>query len=351
MSRHHHSHAYGDHRGKKRLVQAISITGCWFVIELVGGIYSNSLALIADAAHMLTDLGALSLSLFALHVSTRPATHEKTYGYLRAEILAALANGIFLVLIGLYIFYEAYQRFLEPPEVKSVPMLIVAITGLLANLVTAALLYRSRNESLNLRGAFLHVMSDTLGSMGAIIAGFLIWLQGWYLADSIVSVLVGALVLYSSWKLVSESVDILLEATPRHIEISRILKDLGGVRGVISIHDLHVWSISTRMAAMSCHVVLKAEEDSGVVLSELSRLMREKHGVDHTTIQIEPEDWVAPLQTTIRQAAKRLINNSIKRPAEAAEAGRPVVRFQVPRNKDLQVCVFQIAPLQVCRPT
>jgi len=169
---HHHSHAHGEHSGKKRLIQAICITGCWFIIELAGGIYSNSLALIADAAHMLTDLGALSLSLFALHISTRPATPKKTYGYLRAEILAALANGIFLVLIGLYIFYEAYQRFLEPREVKSLPMLIVAITGLLANLVTAALLYRSRNESLNLRGAFLHVMSDTLGSMGAIIAGF-----------------------------------------------------------------------------------------------------------------------------------------------------------------------------------
>lgn len=295
----HHDHHHGSGSGKKRLIQAISITGCWFIIELAGGIYSNSLALIADAAHMLTDLGALSLSLFALHISTRPATHKKTYGYLRAEILAALANGIFLVLIGLYIFYEAYHRFLEPSEIKGIPMLLVAMTGLLANLVTAALLYRSRNESLNLRGAFLHVVSDTLGSIGAIIAGFLIWLREWYLADSIVSVIVGALVLYSSWKLVSESVDILLEATPRHLDISNILKDLGGVRGVISIHDLHVWSISSRMAAMSCHVVLKTEVDSGAVLSELSRLMREKYGIDHTTIQIEPEDWIAPLRTTI----------------------------------------------------
>jgi cobalt-zinc-cadmium efflux system protein len=288
---HNHAHHSGKQPGKKRLIQAISITGCWFIIELAGGFYSNSLALIADAAHMLTDLGALGLSLFALHISTRPATHEKTYGYLRAEILAALANGIFLVLIGVYIFYEAYHRFLNPPEIKSIPMLMVAVTGLLANLVTASLLFRSRNESLNLRGAFLHVMSDTLGSLGAIIAGILIWMRGWYLADSIVSIIVGALVLYSSWKLVSESIDILLEATPSHLNISSILKDLGGVRGVISIHDLHVWAISTRMAAMSCHVVLKAEEDAGAVLSELSRLMREKYRISHTTIQIEPEDW------------------------------------------------------------
>ena len=296
---HQHSHSHGEQSSKRRLILAISITGSWFVIELAGGIYSNSLALIADAAHMLTDLGALSLSLFALQISTRPATHEKTYGYLRAEILAALANGIFLVLVGLYIFYEAYQRFLEPPVIKSIPMLLVATTGLLANLVTAYILYRSRNESLNLRGAFLHVLMDTLGSAGAILAGLLIWLKQWFLADAVVSVIVGALVLYSSWKLVSESVDILLEATPRHLNISDILKDLGSVQGVISIHDLHVWSISTRMAAMSCHVVLKAEADPGFVLSELSHLMREKYEVSHTTIQIEPEGWKPPQINTI----------------------------------------------------
>jgi cobalt-zinc-cadmium efflux system protein len=295
---HNHAHRPGEQGGKKRLIQAIVITGSWFIIELAGGIYSNSLALIADAAHMLTDLGALSLSLFALKISARPATHEKTYGYLRAEILAALANGIFLVLIGLYIFYEAYQRFWEPAEIRGIPMLVVALTGLAANLVTATLLFRSRNESLNLRGAFLHVLMDTLGSIGAILAGLLIWWRQMFLADTIVSVIVGTLVLYSSYKLVSESVDILLEATPRHLEISSILKDLGSVRGVVSIHDLHVWSISTRMYAMSCHVVLKEGEDSGSVLSELSRLMRDKYGVRHTTIQIEPEGWTPPYEVT-----------------------------------------------------
>lgn len=290
MSR-HHSHEHGESRGRKRLVQAISITGSWFLIELAGGIYSNSLALMADAAHMLTDLGALGLSLFALQVSNRPATHEKTYGYHRAEILAALANGILLVLIGIYIFYEAYHRFRNPPEVKSIPMLVVAVAGLLANLATAALLYRSRQESLNLRGAFLHVSTDTLGSIGAIAAGVLIYSRQWYIADPVVSVMVGALVLYSSWKLVSESVDILLEATPGHLEIPKILEEIGAVNGVVSVHDLHVWSISTRKAAMSCHVVVKAQEDAGRVLKELGRLMREKYGIEHTTIQTEPEGW------------------------------------------------------------
>ena len=291
--RHHHIHKQGESLGKRRLVQAISITGSWFIIELAGGIYSNSLALMADAAHMLTDLGALGLSFFALQISARPATHKKTYGYLRAEILAALGNGIFLVLIGLYIFYEAYQRFQNPPEVKSIPMLVVACTGLLANLVTAALLFRSRSESLNLRGAFLHVSTDTLGSIGAIVAGVLIWTHQWYLADPIVSVIVGLLVLYSSWKLVSESVDILLEATPSHLKISKILKDIGEVQGVVSIHDLHVWSISTNTAAMSCHVVVKDDKESGAILKELIRLMREEYDIEHTTIQIEPEGWRA----------------------------------------------------------
>jgi cobalt-zinc-cadmium efflux system protein len=217
MSHHdpNHSHISG---GEKSLILALAITASWFVIELAGGIYANSLALLADAAHMLTDLAALGLSLFALKISARPATQEKTYGWLRAEILAALANGIFLILIGIYIFYESYRRFLQPPEVKSGPMLVVATTGLLANLATARLLYRSRNESLNLRGAFLHVLGDTLGSIGAIVAGILMMLRQWYLADPVVSTIVGGLVIYSSWELVAESVDVLLEGTPSHLK-------------------------------------------------------------------------------------------------------------------------------------
>ncbi len=298
----HGSHLEQKHNGQRRLVQALGITGTWFLIELAGGIYANSLALLADAAHMLTDVAALGLSLFALKISARPATHEKTYGWLRAEILAALANGVFLILIGLYIFYESYRRFLAPPEVKSGPMLAVAAAGLLANLVTARLLYGSRLESLNLRGAFLHVLGDTLGSIGAIIAGLLMLLRQWYLADPVVSTLVGMLVLYSSWELVRESVDVLLEGTPRHMKIPHILSDLGSMHGVVSVHDLHVWSITPETTAMSCHVVLKEGVDAGAALAELSRVMRDKYRFEHTTIQIESENWAGRRQNPVSDA-------------------------------------------------
>ena len=273
---------------------ALAITGAWFLLELAGGLYTNSLALLADAAHMLTDVAALGLSLFAVKIAARPATHQKTYGYLRAEILAALANGVFLVLISLYICYEAYERFSAPPEVKSIPMLVVAGSGLIANLATAALLYGSQHDSLNLRGAFLHVVGDTLGSVGAIAAGIAMVAWHWYLADPIASVLVSVLVLYSAWQLVRESVDVLLEAVPSHISIPAILADLGSVHGVLSVHDLHVWSITSGMPAMSCHVVLRPGFEDPGVLEELSRLMREKYGIEHTTIQIEGQSLILP---------------------------------------------------------
>ncbi len=269
------------------------------MIELVGGFYTNSLALLADAAHMLTDLAALGLSLFALKIATRPATHEKTYGYLRAEILAALANGIFLVLIGLYIFYEAYLRFLTPPEVRSGMMSVVAATGLLANLATAWLLYSSQHENLNMRGAFLHVMGDTMGSVGAIVAGVAMMIWHWYLADPLVSVIVGILVIYSSWELVRESVDVLLEGTPRHLNIRDILADLGSPGEVVSVHDLHVWSITSGMPALSCHIVLKTGADAPAVLAALTGLLREKYHIEHTTIQIEIETWIIPQSGSI----------------------------------------------------
>lgn len=290
MDTSHPQHARAHH-GKRDLTLALSITGGWFLVELAGGLYANSLALLADAAHMLTDLAALGLSLFALKISARPATDSKTYGYLRAEILAALANGVFLILIAVYIFYESYQRFRSPEAVKSGTMLTIAATGLLANLLTAGLLFRSRHENLNLRGAFLHVLGDTIGSVGAIIAGILMLTRQWYLADSVVSVVVGCLVLYSSWDLVTESVDVLLEGTPRHLNLSNILRDLERLNGVGSVHDLHVWSITSNMTAMSCHLVLKPGEDAGAALAAANRLMREKYGIGHTTIQTEFEGW------------------------------------------------------------
>ena len=201
---------------------------------------------------------------------------------------------MFLVFVSVYISYEAYGRLSAPPEVKSLPMLVVAFSGLLANLATAALLYRSQHDSLNLRGAFLHVVGDTLGSAGAIAAGIVMVAWHWYLADPIASVLVSVLVLFSAWQLVRESADVLLEAAPRHISIPAILVDLGSVSGVLSVHDLHVWSITSGMPAMSCHVVLRQGPETSAVLQELIRLMREKYGIEHTTIQIEENRVLVP---------------------------------------------------------
>ncbi len=292
-------HRHGTQQPMRRqdsreLIWALSITALWFLIELLAGFYTNSLALLADAAHMLTDLAALGLSLFAQRIAFRPATHEKTFGYLRAEILAALANGVFLVVVAIYIFYQAYQRFSSVPVVKGAPMLVVAVTGLAANVATAALLFHSQKQSLNLRGAFLHVAGDALGSVGAIVAGVAMVLWRWYLADPIVSVVVAVLVLLSSWQLVRESVDVLLEGTPSNLDISEILADLGRVEGVVAVHDLHVWSITSGLPAMSCHVVLNRGADAAAALAVLSRLMSEKYQIQHTTIQTEQEKLIEP---------------------------------------------------------
>jgi cobalt-zinc-cadmium efflux system protein len=287
MMKHDHPEPHGHEGNKRSLIRALGITAVWFVVELLAGFYTNSLALLADAAHMMTDLAAMLLSLFALKIAARPATHEKTFGYLRAEILAALANGVFLVLIGCYISYEAYQRFFHPPVIRSTPMLVVAAIGLGANLIAARLLAHSDMENLNLRGAFLHVMGDILGSVGAIIAGVLMVVWRWYLADPIVSVVVSALILYSSWHLLRDSVEVLLEGTPRHLNIATILTDMGSIEGVLSVHDLHVWSITSGWPAMSCHVVLRSDVDPDAVLRSLSLIMRDRHGIEHTTIQIE----------------------------------------------------------------
>jgi cobalt-zinc-cadmium efflux system protein len=278
---------------RRRLSLALAATAAWFVVELAAGFYTNSLALIADAAHMLTDVAALSLSMFALKVASRPATHKKTFGYLRAEILASLANGVLLVLVALSVLYEAYQRLVAPPPVRGGTMLIVAALGLVVNIVTLSILYRFQHASLNVRGAFLHVVGDALGSVGAIVAGTLMVWRQWYLADPLVSALVSFLIMYSSWHLLRESVDVLLEGAPGHLDVASILKDLGSTEGVLSVHDLHVWSITSGMPAMSCHVVLRKDADPSVVLSNLSSVMRATHGIEHTTIQIEKEGWLA----------------------------------------------------------
>jgi cobalt-zinc-cadmium efflux system protein len=286
-TQHANSNCCSGRQPAKALWVALILTGIFTLVEFAGGWLTNSLALMADAGHMLTDAAALGLSLFALSFGSRPATAQKTYGFQRVEILAALVNGVTLVVISLIIFYEAYQRLLDPPLVKSGPMLVVACAGLVINLLCASALHRSHTSNLNVRGALLHVLGDALGSAGAIVAGFLMLTRGWYLADPLISFLVGLLILYSAWRLVKDSVDILLEGTPAHIDLETVHNALNSVEGVASIHDLHIWTLTSGIHAMSCHAVVCGSDDRHQILEQLSSIVRTRFKIDHTTIQLE----------------------------------------------------------------
>jgi len=292
----HHAH---HHRRSARsgLKAALVITAAFLIAEFIGALYTNSLTLLADSGHMLTDVAALSLSLAASWFSTKRATPRKTYGFYRVEILAALLNGVILVLIALYIFYEAYLRFRNPPEVKADWMLLVASLGLLANIASAWLLSGKHEGNLNVRGALFHVLSDAVGSAGAIIASLAILIGGYAVVDPAVSVIVGVLILSSSWILIRDAVDILLEGTPSHVNIVALHDRLKAIDGVGSVHDLHVWTLTSGVLAMSCHVVMEngAASRSGV-LACVRTLAREQFRIDHTTVQIEepgaPEEFM-----------------------------------------------------------
>ena len=284
---HGHAHSHAHEVSKKRLTLVLAITAIFMVVELVGGLLANSLALIADAAHMLTDVGALGLSLFVLWFSRRPARPEKTYGYLRLEILAALINGVTLVIIALAIFWQAYQRLLAPEPVQGPLMLGVSIAGLIVNLIAARMLHSSADHNLNLRGAYLHVIGDLIGSAGAILAAILIITTGLMIADPVISVIVGMLVLYSSWKLVRESVDILLESVPAHIDLMDVRKTIDDIPGVDQVHDLHVWTVTSGLVCMSGHAVVQNPDHNQRVLQEIHAALREKFGISHITVQLE----------------------------------------------------------------
>src|SRR5436190_2402671 len=292
----HEHHARGE-TAHSSLKAALFITTVFLIAEFLGALYTNSLALLADSGHMLTDVAALSLSFFAIRFSSRRATPRMTYGFYRVEILAALLNGVFLVLVALYIFYEAYHRFRNPVSVKADWMLVVAAVGLLANLASAWVLFGKHRHSLNVRGAFFHVLTDTIGSVGAIVASIAIIVSGYQVADPLISILVAVMILWSSWILIRDAVDILLEGTPAHINIVTLREQLGRVAGVESVHDLHVWTLTSGMLAMSCHVVA---QDDGLsrtkLLKRVTGSARQRFHIDHTTIQIEepniPQDII-----------------------------------------------------------
>lgn len=287
---HSHSHNHAPQRSAasiKRLALALGLTGGYMIAEAVGGWLTGSLALLADAGHMLTDVAALALTLAAIWFASRPANSRKTYGYYRLEILAALLNGVALVLISLWIFYEAWERLLAPPEVRSLPMIFVAVGGLITNLLCAWLLHGAHEHDLNLHGAWLHIVSDALGSCAAILAGGLMLAFGWYAADPICSALIAAIIIFSAWNLISESVNVLLEGTPSHINLASVEQAILETEGVLAVHDLHVWTITSGRDALSTHVVQASGADSAGILHQLQHKIPETFGIEHLTIQIE----------------------------------------------------------------
>ena len=277
------------HTETLRLKLALAISCIYFFAELIGGFLTNSLALLSDAGHMLSDIGALALSLFAFRIAKRPATVSSTYGYHRAEILAALFNGLTLWLIVGVIFAAAYNRFLDPPAVESYGMMIVASLGLLVNVVAGTVLYGSHHHNLNLRGAFLHIVSDALGSVGAIAASLIMLFTGWYVADPAISILIGLLILHSSWNLVKESLSVLMQAVPKGIRLEDVQQALEEVEGVSKVHDLHVWAVTSDIFTLSAHAVVENGGDFHQVLNGIEDTLKERFNIEHTTIQLETE--------------------------------------------------------------
>jgi len=289
---HHHQHLSGRaERSRRRLLIVLALTAAYMVAEAVGGWWTNSLALLADAGHMLTDVAALVLALMAVWFGSRPATPRKTFGYYRLEILAALINGVALVVMALLIFYQAYERWHAPRPVESNLMIVVAAGGLLINLSCAWLLHGDHAEDLNVHGAWLHIMGDALGSVGAIIAGALMSIYGWYQADALFSAGIALLIIWSSWHLIRESTNVLLEGTPAHINLASVEEAIRTTGGVEGVHDLHVWTITSGRDALSAHVVHAPHVGQPELLKELRVKLHDRFGVDHLTIQMETEDF------------------------------------------------------------
>ncbi len=276
-------------RDSSRLRVVLAVTAAYCVTEVIAGYYANSLALLSDAVHMLTDIAALVIGLLALRISTRPASAGKTYGYLRAEILGALLNGLLLWLLVVFIWIEAVRRLRTPELVMGLPVMAVAIVGLGINTFSAWMTSRTAGtgHGMAVRAVFIHVCSDLVGSFGVLTAGALVYFTGWHAADPAVSILIGGLVLWGSWGLVREGVDILMEAVPAEIDLDELRRDLLAVRGTEEVHDLHVWCLSSRQFALSAHAVITPEADHDRVLADISTVLAGKFRIHHMTVQLE----------------------------------------------------------------
>ncbi len=291
MHNHRDEAAHAPANGSRPLKITLGIVSGIMIVEVIGGIVSNSLALLGDAGHMLVDALALGLSLFAMNLARRPSTLTRTFGYHRVEILAALTNGVTVGLVSFFIFYTAYQRFLEPPTVKTPVMLLVAVIGLAANLVAILLLRKASLVSLNVKAAFWHVVGDTVSSVGVILAAIIIWRTGWMVADPIIAVVIGLIILWGAVGLIRESVHILAEAVPKHIQVDRVIDVLEKIPGVIDVHDIHIWTITSGIHALSTHLSIEDQRvsQSGEIIGAVNQSLAQQFNITHTTLQLECE--------------------------------------------------------------
>ncbi len=302
---HEHNETIHDHNGHdhshdlknttySRLWWAFSINLIFLIVEVIGGLMVNSLALLADAGHMLTDVGALALAIFVAHLAQRPATPNRTFGFLRAEVIGAFLNGATLVLIVGFIFYEAWQRIGKSQVIDGPIMVVIALFGLIANIASAIILATGNEKNVNIRGAFLHMVADALGSAGAIIAGIVIMTTGWQPVDAIASLVIGLLILWSSFGFLKQTLNILLEATPDNIDYAEVKKGLEEMEHIEAVHDLHIWTITSEMPVLSAHIRLAScctdTNHWQECLKDANRLLKERFGIEHTTLQIEPNE-------------------------------------------------------------
>jgi len=283
---HAHNHSAAG-KNKKRLAIVLALTSAYLVAEVIGGLLTHSLTLLADAGHMLTDVAGLILALFAIRFAERPATPERTYGYYRIEILVALVNAVVLIGISLYILYEAYERFRNPPEIQSGGMLAVALVGLVVNIAGIYLLKSASEESLNMKGAYFEVLSDMLTSIGVIAAGIIMLTTGWYYADPIISAGIGVFILPRTWMLLRDAVGVLLEGTPHDVNLAALRESIRTVEGVADVHDLHVWSLTSGINAMSVHAVLADHSLHDEVLAAVQKKVTSEFKIAHATVQVE----------------------------------------------------------------
>ena len=306
-----HDHSHSGHAGpspgagKRALAFVFALTVLFLAAEVVGGLLTGSLALLADAGHMASDAVSLGLALFAVWLAERPATPQRSFGYKRAEILAALANGVTLVAVSLWIFVEAFARLQDPPPVLGGWVLVVAVVGLVVNITGATILTRSGGESLNVEGALRHVTADLLGSVGVIVAAVVVLLTGWRYADPLISVGIGVLILASSWKLLRDSTNILLESSPRGVDAEKVGRSMAAVEGVEEVHDLHIWTITSGFPALAAHVLVGRDENCHARRRDLETLLASEFGIEHTTLQVDHSgDHHATLQS-LRFPARR----------------------------------------------